>query len=233
MNMIGGQQLRLLFCVLSIILFILMSIAAFLSASNAWPLLIAAVFCAFFTNIDKFKEFSADTSGVRAVLHETRVRLAELDNLIEAIAEQQLTLIQYTNRMGDLGEERKARFLERITNIMKDAGFSDERIEKIKKESWHRIVYFDYVCRILPRKSAVKHTCVNINAELESMANIESPATPGQIQAFLERIGDDNRERQKMLDAYRYYFETGKHQNPDLWQRYSRPPELIIKKNAD
>lgn len=215
----------------SAILLILMSIAAFQSPSGAWPLLVGAIFCIFLANIDKFKEVSADTSGVRAVLSQTKVRLAELDNLIEVISELQLTLIQYTNRVGDLGEERKEKFLDRITNIMKDAGFSNERIEKIKKDSWHRIVYFDYVCKILPNSGQISGAPPEINAELKSMVSIDRPATPNRVEEFLQRTGDDNPERQEILEAYRYYFENGKHKNFDLWRQHRRLPGLIIKKD--
>lgn len=47
-------------------------------------------------------------------------------------------------------------------------------------------------------------------------------ATPDELAAFIEKTGDDNAERQKLLAAYRYYLEHQTHQDMSLWENRSK-----------
>ena len=54
--------------------------------------------------------------------------------------------------------------------------------------------------------------------------------TLGTGTAFIDKTGDDDAKRQRMLEAYRYYLEHKTHQDMELWINRNRIPPIKINK---
>ncbi|WKL27180.1 hypothetical protein Q1M63_24485 [Sinorhizobium meliloti] len=113
--------------VVALAMFGLMSYAAFVQPSGAWPLAVAAIFIVFIANLDRFSEISASTSGISATVREAKSKIAELKNMIQLTAEFQMHALQSANRWGG-GEGGKIRvFFYRISRRFSEMQTSMKR----------------------------------------------------------------------------------------------------------
>ncbi|UIJ96225.1 hypothetical protein Q1M62_21705 [Sinorhizobium meliloti] len=218
--------------VVALAMFGLMSYAAFVQPSGAWPLAVAAIFIVFIANLDRFSEISASTSGISATVREAKSKIAELKNMIQLTAEFQMHALQSANRWGGAKEERYEYFLQNIKKILRDADFNETEVSKIQEEFWDTYVKFDYAHHILGGAYIPKSDDKALMEEWESLRSIENTPSSETIRKFLQKHGEENELREQFLDAYEYYEKNQRHKDFDLWKRRSDVPPLFGKHSS-
>lgn len=213
------------------LLLVLMSVAAFISPAGAWPLCAAAVACVFLANLDRFSELSASTSGVTATLREAQHRVSDLKKMIEVSSELQLSLLQQTGRWGSLNDEKKEYFLSSIVQLMRDAGVSEIKIDDVRREAWDRYVELDYADAVLGNSAVPDGADIQTIEEWKQLRRGKA-ATPEELRAFIEKIGDPDPERLRYLDAYEYYRTHRRHKDFELWKGRDGTKRMAAKKKT-
>lgn len=211
----------------AVLLGVLMAIAAFVSPAGAWPLAAAALACVAIANLDRFQELSAGASGVKAVLREAKTELVAMREVVEVLAEYQLSLMQQVGRWRDRKDEEKTAAVARIVALMKKAGIPPERIAEIKDGAWDRYVMFDYVMAILGGGLIPNTKDPKIHERWKEMRNVQRIPTVAELTSFLDEVGDLHPLRRQLLSAYEHYREKREHVDLALWSERDKVPQLL------
>lgn len=193
--------------------------AAFESPDGAWPLCVMAIAFLISANFDQLAEFSATTSGVRAVMRNAEQKIDELDRVVRLVASAGLALIQRSGRIGGFPDDEKEKFLEETMSLLKSAGISDQEIEDIRRETWDKYVMFDYVLAATGGSLVPSIDDADLKAQWGELRNIRNMPTPDEIEAFLEKAGGLHGLRKDLVEEYRYYCEHKRHRNPEIYRR--------------
>lgn len=165
-----------------------------------------------------------------------------------------LELVQRSGWVGGFDEDVKAAIRQAAMKTLRETGVADEEIDGIMQRRWYRYDYYTYASHILGHSTIpdfgspapfnqedpeatemAKQYRARIHAEWSALGDRweDGAALPDELEAFIEKTGDDDIERQGLLAAYRYYCEHKTHQDVDLWERKSTIPPINIKRIAE
>lgn len=221
------MQKRLLY-IAATVLAALVAAAAFVSPAGAWPLAALSLACVAAANLDKFQEISAGTSGLKAVLRDARTEVANLRDVVELMSEFQLIVMQQVGRWASDNDAEKAENLNRMLTLMRRAGIPDDRIKEIKKTAWDRFVVFDYVFAITGNSTVPDTKSRETEQRWRALRRFERPATPDELEAFLDEVGDKAEPRRHLLTCLRRYIETGEHPDQKAWRERNSIPRVFV-----
>ena len=233
---VGFEQL-LLYAV-AVVLMGLMAAAAFYQPSGAWPLSIAAAACVLFANLDRIGEISVTTSGATMKRAEDSARKAELSveqikRMLKLNAETQLELVQRTGRFGEFSYQTTEHILMETVSLLEEVGVPSAEIEEIKERCWDHYILFDYIYAILGRGRAPENVSPEIYQEWKSLRDFDSLSTPDDLEAFIEKVGDQSDLRREFLDAYRYYSKYRTHKSPELWAKRELVEHITVSRHDE
>ncbi|MDB5401251.1 MAG: hypothetical protein JWQ55_3269 [Rhodopila sp.] len=186
-------------------------------------LLVGAVLCFFFANLDRIETLKAGSSGfeaktreVQAVVDEAKATVASLRELAVTTASFQVDLLAAAGRFGGGGtaarkDGQKAHLLERLKGL----GLTDEQLAEIDRpdREW---VLFDYTIAVLqplnvsndPQKAKAYASAFTKGGGL----------TPAECENLLNEFHVDDDNTKGLLKDYQYYYDTGKRRRPDVWR---------------
>jgi hypothetical protein len=249
------RQYNLFYYFPAVVLAIITTIAAFSHEADAWPVLILAGICILIPNLDRLQSIQVTTSGIMAELRKTK---ADADTLLETLRRStidttavSLELVQRSGWLGGFEEGVKNSIRESAAKTLKEAGVTDDEIERIMYRTWYRYDFYTYATCILGRvtvpdfgrplpfneqdpEAAERASAYisRIRAEWKALRDRwpNAPASPDELAAFIEKTGDDDGERQRLLAAYRYYLEHRTHLDMALWENRGKIPPIRVRR---
>ncbi len=162
-----------------------------------------------------------------------------------------LELVQRSGWLGGFEKDVKESIRESATKTLKETGVTDEEIDRILYRTWYRYDLHTYASYILGHSTIpgfghpapfnqqdpeeterANRYMTRIHAEWKALRDRwpNKAATPDELAAFIEKTGDDDAERQKLLAAYRYYLENVTHHDMGLWENRNKIPPIKINK---
>lgn len=186
---------------------------------------IAGIASLLFANLDRFKRFKVDKSGVEAetreVVREARSTIKELQNLSKIMASITLGLIKRAGRYGGgYSYDEKESVKESVLNVLQQIGVSDEECERIVTESkWHKYVEFDYVHHILGGNRIPGFLPGDKLAERKNLKErgLHNLPTPEELTKFFEQCELLSAEVKELIEDYRHYIKFRRQRRPDIW----------------
>jgi hypothetical protein len=258
-NWIGFcRQNNLFYYVPAGVLAIITVVAAFRDEADAWPVLVLAGICILVPNLDRLQSIQVTTSGIMAELRKSK---ADADTLLETLRRStidttavSLELVQRSGWLGGFEEGVKNSIRESAAKRLKEAGVTDDEIERIMYRTWYRYDFYTYATCILGRVTVpdfgrpppfneedpevaerASAYISRIRAEWKALRDRwpNEPATPDELAAFIEKTGDEDAERQRLLAAYRYYLEHRTHLDMALWENRGKIPPIKVRRIVD
>ena len=191
------------------------------------------------------------TADANTVTDEAKKLLETLRDSTIDTSVLSLELVQRSGWLGGFDEDVKKSVLESVTKTLKETGVTDEEIDRILLRTWYRYDFQTYASHILghgtipgfghpapfnqedpDETNKANEYRSHLHAEWKSLRDRwpNEAATPDELAAFIDKTGDDDQERQRILEAYRYYLEHKTHQDMELWINRNRIPPIKINK---
>lgn len=197
------------------------------AAGRGGTAILAGFVCAFFANLDQFKNFEASATGIKATIREAKEVVSEAKEAIEGLRHlgaatgmQLVRIIAMTGRWASQSPVEKDAQKASLLASLNDLGIDKETLQEIDTEDrpW---VIVDYVQGIFVSWIRTPGVSAADNAtkwrELVESWKTRSRPSPDQVEKIMDEWGINDAMQRELLADYRHYFITGTHRRPAVW----------------
>jgi len=186
---------------------------------------ITAIASLLFANLDRFRRFKLDKSGIEAetreVVKEAKSTIKELQDLSKIMASTILGLVKRSGRWGGYSYDEKEKVKNETLGVLERLRISDEDVETVvAKSKWHEFTELDYVHHILGGSyipQALPDSRIPEWKELRHRS-VDNLPKPDELVEFLRKCSLLSDDAKELIKDYEYYIKHRKQRRLEVWK---------------